>query len=358
MIDPKIFFGVFFVIVVIVLIVIFSKKKGGGGTKCVPTCVNVKCGYNGCGKTDTDRCPDTCLSGMSCNYSNSTCFPLGNNCESSEDCPSSQICNISSGSCVTPCTSTSCPTGYYCGSQGICIVNPSGGSCSDKNPCSEGNWCNEGKCVSQGWICTGNTKAPVPSSGKLPSGCEKQNCLIDEKTCFSTLDNCQGNGSVDLDGNPSECIWCPSPYTFGEDKRCYIYSPTVTGNTCANNPDLGNDPVNGNPIQTASEDGGNGTWCWTETNVPSGMWYWAGDNSNDDADCQRSMNGCWCQVPPSTEGTVTQEINSWFLPNSIDPRSAPTFSKAGEGPICGSNDPRRPGPPGSDQWCGKTPACH
>ncbi len=72
-------------------------------------------------------------------------------CETSDDCPDTQLCHPYSGTCAMPqgnCTSMAgCNTGAYCDpTLGVCLPGVSGSPCDSEDNCPNGALCSDGTC--------------------------------------------------------------------------------------------------------------------------------------------------------------------------------------------------------------------
>jgi hypothetical protein len=169
------------------------------------------------------------------------------------NCPMGQLCKVDSqgnATCVDPCKTVSCPTGYQCemgacvesscrnfgcmpgqkcvGSPGTCVPDP-----CYMVTCPEGQFCDAmGQCVApcttcmKGEICSGGQCVPDPCvSHPCPVG---QACAIMQGVAMCVEDQCTGVGcNVGLTCCQGMCVadpcldlQCPSGTVCSVDETC------------------------------------------------------------------------------------------------------------------------------------------
>ncbi len=267
------------------------------GTGCLTTCTSL---------------PTDCASGYWCN--NGSCAPqqatgactlssacVSLNCAGGFCCASTTACSagnnqscsftgcdMTTGACVYPPTSTLCGasscsgqtlTTYFCGGNGQCV---DGGmpcpnnltcansltcvlSCSGTPDCSPGYWCNAGTCVlllDNGAVCGANATCTSNVCGTTGTGhcCAKACPAANNAACGAT--DCDGTGSCVYPPATTSCDVASCASSFLNTYFCDGNGTCVDGGSVCN----GNFHCAGSTCAaacTTTSDCGSGTFCDT-----------------------------------------------------------------------------------------------
>lgn len=209
----------------------------GQGCNVDGDCASNKCTNGVCvGLPDGSACTDghQCANG---NCVGGFCGGTPNNCGGS--CPTGQVCNTSTNTCVTPpsnnCGGVTCPTGQICGATNTCVTpgpTQPGGSCTQNSQCLSG-------------LCQSGFCAPPPFSWKVPAGttCDFYNAVsstpvaartsIDANTPVPSSPSNLETGSTCRTGTTSGCTF--QTYCTNGFVPCRLGTggvPTVGWNFC------------------------------------------------------------------------------------------------------------------------------
>jgi Cys-rich repeat protein len=247
---------------------------------CIPT------GSGGC--TSNSDCPSgqTCKSGA-CVKSTTTFTIDVDAWDNSKDCGktthctenscgSGKACDAVTGKCVSSgasgsgsgsngggggCTASSCGSGYYCGSAGVCIQISVGGGCTGDSDCGSGEICTSSFCIpgcrydsdcASTEVCTLNYCVPQSNTGGCTTNADCSGTLVcSYGVCvtaaitgeYATFYPCSGSGTGCWAFNQcytdglcacstssdcwigeacinGECQWCTSSYDCDYNYYC------------------------------------------------------------------------------------------------------------------------------------------
>ena len=193
------------------------------------SCVNQKCVAQGC--NSSLDCPGTQL----CNFSTRTCYDPSQGCNTDADCPGAQICNTSNGRCTTRCLSDAdCPGAQICNtSNGKCTSSQTGKKVGEECGQQVGNCATGLQCVGTSlwgkFYCFTDCKTN-------PNACPTGTTCIAASSTISVCakeaskgDACDYAGSAQAlcKSNQKPPLYC-SPRT----KKCIEFKLLQVGDTC------------------------------------------------------------------------------------------------------------------------------
>ena len=192
---------------------------------------SMTCVYGQCELPPADFPDDAeCSISKPCTTPNQICNVLGQcvDAQNSAECAASKpcvdadkVCDLSAGTCVPKCTSTSCGEGFICSAEGICQERCSGNSCGDNRLCLNGvcvpkcteNSCPAGEFCGADGLCTAHC---------TPASCHKGSVCADNGKCepVCAAGKC---GDHQVCGDNGFCI----------EAECSSLEPCDSGKVCS-----------------------------------------------------------------------------------------------------------------------------